>query len=98
MTNRPTHYTTRHDIEPPDTPGREGSAQAVQVLLLLHRHGPAGLSTGDLQVFLGLDKTTVRVVLDGLSARVRVACVGRGQAARWMLIQHAPRADEEAAA
>lgn len=74
-----------------DTPGREGSAQAVQVLLLLHRHGAAGLTTGDLQVFLGLDRTTVRVVLDGLQYRNRVACTGRGQAARWVLIQHAPQ-------
>lgn len=73
-----------------DTPGREGSAQAVQVLLLLHRHGAAGLTTGDLQVFLGLDKDTVRLVLDGLAYRHRVARVGSQNRARWMLIQHAP--------
>ena len=89
MTDRPTHYATRADASVPDTPGREGSHQAVNVLLLLHRHGASGLSSQDLQVLLGMDRTTVRVVLDGLAGRLRVACVGRGQAARWALIQYA---------
>ena len=67
--------------------GREGSAAACQVLLLLHKHRPLGLSADDLSVFLGRARVDIKQALIGLRERARVAPVGRGTAARWVLQQ-----------
>jgi hypothetical protein len=83
--------------EPPPTAGREGSPAAVQLLLLLHRH-TEGLPINAIVGYTGLRRETVILALDGLKARHRVCCIGRTQAARWLLAQHAQAATEEAAA
>lgn len=76
--------------------GREGSAAAVQLLLLLHTHAQ-GLPINALVSFTGLRRETVILALDGLKGRHRVCCIGRTTAARWMLAQHAQAATQGAA-
>jgi hypothetical protein len=77
-------------VPPQLSAGREGSDAAVRLLLLLHRR-PEGLSLSGIATVSGLLPGVAEVALDGLKSRHRVACVGRGKAARWMLTQHAPQ-------
>ena len=64
------------------TPGQEGSAEAVSILLLLHRHGE--MSAGDIAQLLGLERSDIVPALLGLRERHRIALIdGHGMAARW---------------
>lgn len=88
------HQAAAADASAPDdtTHGREGSAPACQILLLLHRHRPLGLSRSDLSVFTGLPSDVIGQALIGLQSRRRAVCMGRGTAARYVLQQDAGRA------
>lgn len=91
------------DPPPPDphagtdslTPGREGSAQATSLLLLLHSRASSGATPRELRELLGLDQSTWQAVIDGLAGRGRVRCTGHGGSARWYLTRFAPGARAE---
>lgn len=83
--------TADHAPSIPDTPGREGSAEACAILLLLHRH-PQGLPPAEVAVLVNAPRPAVDDALWGLKSRNRVVCTGRSTGTRWLLAQHAPKA------
>lgn len=82
MTTTPTPSTA-------DSAGREGSAECLRVLQLLHRHR-GGLRRIEIATLAGLqDAAALNAVLRGLVHGGRIVATGRGTANLYVTAAHA---------